>query len=54
MIDKIKCDKKYGSDTNEYLIETLKALSNGWIPPKQINENMYKKIRKEKIIIHQN
>lgn len=48
MIDKIKCDKKYGSDTNEYLIETLKALSNGWIPPKQINENMYKKIRKEK------
>ena len=30
MIEHIKCNKKIGSDNNEYLIEMWKALQNGW------------------------
>ena len=31
MIDKIKCNKKIGTDNHKYLIAVLKKLSEGWI-----------------------
>lgn len=45
MIDKIKCDKRYGSDNHKYLISFLDALSNGYEPPKNISEEEYKHIK---------
>ena len=32
MIDKISCDKKYGCDLNEYLIELLKYSAENELP----------------------
>lgn len=32
MIEHIECDKKYGYDSNEYLIEFWKQIQNGWNP----------------------
>lgn len=48
MIDKIECKRKIGADVHNYLISTLHALSNGWIPPKTITEDMYKDIKENK------
>jgi DNA adenine methylase len=48
MIDKIDCKKKIGSDIHQYLISTLNELSQGWIPPEDIDENTYKDIQKNK------
>ena len=48
MIDKIKCDKKIGLDNHYYLIEVLKALEKGWLPPEKITEELYKDIQKNK------
>lgn len=48
MIDKIKCDNKFGSDIHPYLISFLDALSKGWMPPKEISEEMYKEIKNNK------
>lgn len=45
MIDKIKCDKKYGSDNHKYLIAFLDALSKGYEPPINISEEEYKHIK---------
>ena len=39
LLDKIPHSiERYGNDSNEYLIEMWKAVSNGWIPPKIITE----------------
>lgn len=32
MIDRIRCESKYGYDNNEYLIEFWKQIQNGWNP----------------------
>lgn len=48
MIDKIKCDKKVGTDIHNYLIAVLSKLSEGWIPPEEITEEMYKDIQNNK------
>ena len=48
MIDKIKCDNKYGCDINKYLIELLDAIKDGWLPPKEISEELYNNIQKNK------
>jgi site-specific DNA-adenine methylase len=45
MIDKIKCDNKYGSDNHKYLIAFLNSLSKGYEPPKNISEEEYKYIK---------
>ena len=45
MIDKIKCNKKIGCDSHKYLIAFLKALSIGYEPPMNINEEEYKYIK---------
>jgi len=41
-------NKKFASDINEYVIETYKALQNGWVPPKNISEEEYKYIKNNK------
>lgn len=48
MIDKIKHHNKIGYDIHEYLIELLKSLSNGWLPPKSVYEEEYKDMQKNK------
>ena len=49
LLDKIPHSiERYGNDSNEYLIEMWKAVSNGWIPPKIITENDYYNIRDNK------
>ncbi len=40
MIDKIE-GKRFGSDSNEYLIEMWKALQKGWIPRKNYTREEY-------------
>lgn len=48
MIDKIKCNKRIGTDNHKYLIAVLKKLSEGWIPPEDITEEKYKDIKNNK------
>ena len=48
MIDKITCDNRIGTDNHNYLIATLQKLSEDWIPPKNVTENMYKDIQSNK------
>ena len=48
IIDKIDCKKKIGLDIHEELIELLNALQNGWIPPKEVSEQEYRDIMKNK------
>lgn len=40
--------KRLGIDINEYLIELLEKLSNGWIPPGELTEEEYNDINKNK------
>ena len=46
VIDKIKCKNKYGCDLNKYLIALLDNIKNGWLPPKEVSEELYNKILK--------
>lgn len=48
MIDKIQCDNKIGTDIHKYLIAVLKKLENDWVPPKEITEELYKDIQRNK------
>lgn len=48
MIDKIKCNKRIGTDNHKYLIAVLKKLSEGWTPPEDITEEKYKDIQNNK------
>lgn len=48
MIDKIKCRKKIGLDNHYYLIQILKKLESGWIPPEEVTEELYKDIQRNK------
>lgn len=47
IIDKVK-GKRLGSDINNYLIEALKAIQDGWLPPMKITEEEYYDIKKNK------
>ncbi len=38
---------RIGNDINHYLIEFSKALQNGWLPPKEIGEEMFNEIKKQ-------
>lgn len=48
MIDKIKCKNKIGTDIHKYLIAVLRKLTEGWVPPKDIPEELYKDIQNNK------
>lgn len=48
MIDKIKCDNKIGADVHEYQIALLQKLSEGWIPPHHVSEDLYMDIKDHK------
>jgi len=45
MIDKVDNILRIGADINSYLISMWKALLNGWIPPENISEAEYYRIR---------
>jgi DNA adenine methylase len=49
MIDKVD-GKRIGADFNEYLICLLTALQDGYVPPKFVTEDEYKKVRTEKLL----
>lgn len=48
MIDKIECKNKIGTDIHNYLVAVLTKLSDGWMPPEDISEELYKDIQKNK------
>jgi len=48
MIEHIICEKKLGSDNNEYLIRMWKALQQGWTPPDEISKELYIAIKQDK------
>lgn len=41
MIDKIQCERRIGYDIEPYVIATLSALRDGWIPPERVSEAEY-------------
>jgi DNA adenine methylase len=41
MIDKVTEGERIGNDSNKYLIALLKAVQNGWIPPRSVSKEMY-------------
>lgn len=47
---KIDCENKILNDKHPYLIEMWKALQNGWIPPTECSEEMYKYYKENKDI----
>ena len=49
VIDKIKCDRKFGCDINKYLIALLEYVKNSSnLLPKEVSEYEYKKIMQDK------
>jgi DNA adenine methylase len=44
MIDKVQ-GKRIGNDSHKYLIALLKSLQKGWIPPTEVNKEMYYDIK---------
>lgn len=45
MIDKVPAEIRWGSDTAEYAIALLDALSNGWVPPETLSFQEYDAIK---------
>lgn len=43
VVEGIKATKRIANDNNPYLIDLLKAIQNGWIPPDTVTEDMYDK-----------
>lgn len=49
VIDKVSSKtKRLGNDNNYYLIELLKAIRGGWIPPREVSREMYYNIKNNK------
>lgn len=48
VIDKIRCDLRVGADVEPYVISCLDALGNGWDPPKEVSEELYKDIQRNR------
>ena len=48
MIEHIKCKKKIGADSNNYLISMWNEIKKGYVPPKEITREMYNKIKDNK------
>lgn len=45
MIDKVPASIRCGSDVAEYAVAFLQGLANGWLPPENLPEDAYKRIR---------
>lgn len=43
---------RYGSDVCPYIIGLLQAIQNGWIPPEEIDEELYRNIKNHKEEYH--
>jgi len=50
MIDKVS-GNRIGSDLNKPLIACLRALSEGWLPPKNISEEFFGEVKKDNSIV---
>ena len=48
MMQHIKCDKRVGSDANDYLIEMWTALQSGYQPPNHISKIEYDNVKDNK------
>lgn len=48
VIDKIKCDRRIGYDADKYVVATLSALRDGWIPPYEVSKEEYVDIKNNK------
>lgn len=47
IIDKVD-GIRIGNDKNEYVIALLNALKNGWTPPREVSEEYYNEVKKNK------
>lgn len=54
IIDKIECKNKIGYDIHEYLIECLKSLRDGWIPPYEVSREDYIKTKESQSFMPKN
>ena len=53
MIDKIKCENKFGCDIHEELIELLKYVQNlNNVLPQNITEDEYNKVKSKACLVH--
>ena len=48
VISRVRASIRIGADIHEPLINMYKALSNGWIPPKELTENEYNELKRLK------
>lgn len=48
MIQHIECEKRVGSDSNEYLIAMWNAIKNNWSPPSELSKDTYIEIKENK------
>lgn len=48
VLHKVKCKRKIANDINKYVIAMLAEVSKGWIPPINVSENEYNRIKKNK------
>ena len=48
MIDKIQCERRIGYDIEPYVIATLSALRDGWLPPVDVSEEEYRDVKEHK------
>lgn len=48
MIKAVTHHNKTGYDINEYVIAYFNALKNGWLPPKDVSEELYKDVKNNK------
>jgi DNA adenine methylase len=48
MIENIICEKRYGLDINDYIIDMWKALQCGYMPPQNVTRQEYEDIRDNK------
>lgn len=48
MIKESTHQNRIGYDINEYVISYFNALKNGWLPPKDVSEELYKDIKNNK------
>ena len=46
IVSNMNVKKRFASDTNPYLIALYKALQEGWMPPADVGEELYVKLRK--------
>lgn len=48
MMEHIVCENRVGSDSNRYLISLWESLKDGWVPPEEIDRDLYLDIKQNK------